>query len=83
MRWPKLRCDCGAKWEPRFNVAPTAAVPLLARAKDGAVELQSARWGLVPAWWNKDAPPAMQRQRNGRSSGAAAGRYSANSGVER
>ena len=30
-----------------------------ARAKDGAVELQSARWGLVPAWRNKDAPPAM------------------------
>ena len=58
MRWPKIRCGCGAAWTPSCNVAPTAAVPLLARAKDGAVELRTARWGLIPSWWNNDAPPA-------------------------
>ena len=59
MRWPKIRYDCGATWEPSFNVAPTATVPLLVQAPDGAMELQSARWGLIPPWWNKAAPPAM------------------------
>ena len=57
-RWPKIRCGCGTTWKPSCNVAPTAAVPLLASAKDGALELRAARWGLIPAWWNKDAPPA-------------------------
>ena len=59
MRWPKIRCSCDATWTPSFNVAPTAAVPLLARAQDGARELRAARWGLIPAWWNKVAPPAL------------------------
>ena len=58
VRWPKIRCGCGGKWEPSFNVAPTALVPLVVQAQDGAMELQAARWGLVPPWWNKTAPPA-------------------------
>ena len=58
MRWPKIRCGCDATWKPSCNVAPTALVPILVPAKDGAMELQTARWGLIPPWWNKAAPPA-------------------------
>jgi putative SOS response-associated peptidase YedK len=34
--------------EPRFNVAPTQLVPIVANRSTRAVEL--ARWGLVPPW---------------------------------
>lgn len=34
--------------EPRFNVAPTQMVPIVANRSTRAVEL--ARWGLVPPW---------------------------------
>jgi len=44
---------------PRYNVAPTTVVPLVLRAADGAIELVGARWGLIPAWWKKDAPPSL------------------------
>jgi putative SOS response-associated peptidase YedK len=33
----------------RFNVAPTTQVPLL-RAGKGGLELEMARWGLIPFW---------------------------------
>jgi putative SOS response-associated peptidase YedK len=43
----------------RFNVAPTMSVPILRRARDSAgLELASARWAFVPAWWRKPKPPA-------------------------
>ena len=57
-RWPKIRCGCGNEWKPSHNVAPTATVPILIQASDGALELRAARWGLIPAWWNQDAPPS-------------------------
>ena len=44
---------------PRFNVAPTAQVPILVRAREGACEALTARWGLIPRWWTSDAPPAQ------------------------
>jgi putative SOS response-associated peptidase YedK len=44
---------------PRFNVAPTTPVPILVPTADGALRLQTARWGLIPRWWQKDAPPAL------------------------
>lgn len=40
----------------RFNVQPTTDVPVLRRG-DGSLVLDAARWGLIPHWWKKDAPP--------------------------
>ena len=54
---------------PRFNVAPTAQVPILVRNNAGALEPKLARWGLIPPWWHKDKPPAMTF--NARSEDAA------------
>lgn len=54
---------------PRFNVAPTAQVPILVRKPDGSLDAQAARWGLIPRWWQKDEPPA--RTFNARSEDAA------------
>ena len=45
--------------EPRFNVAPTTRVPMVIRADDALMELNGARWGLIPHWWKKDAPPSL------------------------
>jgi len=44
---------------PAFNVAPTTLVPILIRTADGILELCGARWGLVPHWWSKAAPPSL------------------------
>lgn len=54
---------------PRFNAAPTTIVPILRRASDGAIELQGARWGLIPSWWKKETPPTLTF--NARSEDAA------------
>jgi putative SOS response-associated peptidase YedK len=54
---------------PRFNVAPTAQVPILVRNKAGALEPKAARWGLIPSWWQKEKPPALTF--NARSEDAA------------
>jgi putative SOS response-associated peptidase YedK len=43
----------------RFNVAPTTQVPVIVKAPDGVLELNSARWGLIPHWWKKDALPSL------------------------
>ena len=40
-------------------MAPTTQVPILVQAHDGAIELISARWGLIPVWWKDDKAPAM------------------------
>ena len=45
--------------EPRYNVAPTTNVPIVVKADDALVELNGARWGLIPHWWKKDAPPSL------------------------
>lgn len=45
--------------EPRFNVAPTTRVPIVVKAENGLLELNGARWGLIPHWWKKDAPPSL------------------------
>ncbi len=44
---------------PLYNVAPTRQVPIIVRAADGALELNSARWGLIPAWWKQPTPPSL------------------------
>lgn len=58
-RWPKIHCNGGGAWKSSANVAPTATVPLVVPARDGGLDLRAARWGLVPAWWTKAAPPSL------------------------
>ena len=41
---------------PRWNVAPTQTVPIIAIGKAGDRRIVSARWGLRPAWMAKDFP---------------------------
>ena len=41
---------------PRWNVAPTQTVPIIAIGKTGDRRIVSARWGLRPAWMIKDLP---------------------------
>ena len=36
--------------EPRYNVAPTQAVPVVRRGADGKRHYGSLRWGLIPFW---------------------------------
>ena len=39
----------------RFNVKPTALVPLLRLdPATGELKLALARWGLIPPWWEDD-----------------------------
>ena len=40
----------------RFNVSPTATVPMIYRATDG-LEVVAAQWGFIPAWWKGAKPP--------------------------
>jgi putative SOS response-associated peptidase YedK len=38
-------------WSPRFNVAPTQAVPVIRQnPKEPVRELLLMRWGLIPSW---------------------------------
>ena len=60
----------GAAFEQRFNVAPTAEVPVLRKDKEGRLVLASARWGLVPHWWTQARPPRFNH--NARLEEAAA-----------
>jgi len=43
--------ESSLEFEPRFNVAPTDAVPGVRRGDDGERELGRLRWGLVPGHW--------------------------------
>lgn len=48
--------DARANLAPRWNMAPTQSAPIIAIGKDGGRKLVSARWGLRPAWMEKDPP---------------------------
>lgn len=40
-----------AEWEPRYNIAPTQAVPVLRQHREEPRRVLSLmRWGLVPSW---------------------------------
>jgi putative SOS response-associated peptidase YedK len=53
-------------WSPRYNVAPTQAVPvILQNPKEPVRELSLMRWGLIPSW-AKD-PSAAASMINARS----------------
>ena len=43
--------ESSVEFEPRFNVAPTDAVPAVRRDEAGERELGRLRWGLVPGRW--------------------------------
>ena len=45
--------------EQRYNVAPTTRELMVFRADDALLELNGARWGFIPHWWKKDAPPSL------------------------
>jgi putative SOS response-associated peptidase YedK len=48
----------GNPFARRYNVAPSTAVPVLHQSADGgALTLEHARWGLIPAWWKQDKLP--------------------------
>lgn len=48
----------GGEWlRPRYNVAPSQPIALIAHGQDGARKLVMMRWGLHPAWM-KEAPGA-------------------------
>ncbi len=49
----KFRLDDVPLFKPRYNVAPTQAVPAV-RDEDGKRRLAMLRWGLIPSW-AKDA----------------------------
>jgi putative SOS response-associated peptidase YedK len=36
--------------EPRYNIAPTQAVPIVRQTSTGKRECVFARWGLIPSW---------------------------------
>lgn len=39
--------------EAAYNVAPTQTAPIIRQGEEGEPEVAVAKWGLVPAWWNK------------------------------
>jgi putative SOS response-associated peptidase YedK len=39
--------------QAHYNIAPTDSVQVLRQASNGARELISMRWGLIPWWWKK------------------------------
>lgn len=43
----------------RFNVAPTMQIPMLHRGDTGELDLDLARWGLIPFWWKDAKPPRL------------------------
>lgn len=66
--WAIARGWTGGWFRPRYNVTPTARVPILAKGTAG-LELRGARWGLVPEWWKGAKAPA--RTFNARAEEAA------------
>lgn len=54
---------------PRYNVAPTQAVPVVRSGPNGERELVELRWGLIPGWL--DEPGSGRPLVNARSESAA------------
>ncbi|MDD2765819.1 MAG: SOS response-associated peptidase [Opitutaceae bacterium] len=43
---------------PRFNVAPSQAMPVIAAGPDGAPRMMTMKWGYIP-FWEKSAKPKL------------------------
>jgi putative SOS response-associated peptidase YedK len=52
--------DSSNPFPRRYNVAPTAQVPVLLRNPESdRLALYIARWGLIPHWWKDAKPPRL------------------------
>lgn len=61
--------------EAAYNVAPTQTAPVIRRPQGSTqAQLASARWGLVPFWWNKPVKEMKFSTFNARSETAATSR---------
>lgn len=48
------------EWEPRYNIAPTQAVPVLRREEAGGpLRVSLMRWGLVASWASDASAPLI------------------------
>ena len=56
-RW-QARRGGGRTLARRYNTSPTTDIPILF-GTPGAMQIATARWGLVPPWWKNEAPPAF------------------------
>lgn len=56
--WRSADADWVA-WLEHYNVAPTQVVPMVIHSREHPLQLLPARWGLIPSWWKKDAPPSL------------------------
>ena len=65
----QIRRSPGEPFPARYNVSPGTDVPVLL-LKNNQLELTSARWGLIPHWWNRDVLPRLSH--NARAEEAAA-----------
>ncbi len=54
--WELTNAQIRNPLEQRFNVAPTVQVPIIFQG-DATLLQDSARWGLIPVWWDKPKPP--------------------------
>lgn len=43
----------------RYNVAPSAQIPIVIHGFGGSPIIMEARWGLVPHWWTRDKLPQL------------------------
>ena len=50
-----FRVVTGLNLQPRYNIAPTQAVPVIGREPNGERALKMFRWGLIPRW-SKEVP---------------------------
>jgi len=64
-----FRVMTGLNLQPRYNIAPTQAVPVIGLEPNGERALKMFRWGLVPRW--STAPPTSAPLINARSEGIA------------
>ncbi|MEX0959542.1 MAG: SOS response-associated peptidase [Burkholderiales bacterium] len=52
--------DSSNPFPRRYNVAPTALIPVLLRNPESdRLALHIARWGLIPHWWKDSKPPRL------------------------
>jgi putative SOS response-associated peptidase YedK len=57
----RLPDDAEFDERPRFNIAPTDPVPAIRERADGARQLGTLRWGLIPGKWalERKGPPLI------------------------
>lgn len=57
-RWQVGR-NSGNPLASRFNTSPSANIPILWQAAAQAMQIATARWGLIPPWWKAAVPPGF------------------------